>query len=40
MKRSVYLFLALLLPIIAVMMYSLQSQYRYDDREEFILPVS
>lgn len=40
MKRSVYLFLALSLPIIFIMQYSIQGQYQYDDREEFILPVS
>jgi hypothetical protein len=40
MTRGAYLVLALSLPIIFVMKYSIQSQYQYDDREEITLPIS
>lgn len=40
MTRSTLLFLALLLPILFVVSYSIQSQYQYDEREEVTLPVT
>ena len=40
MTRRAYLALAILFPIIVIVSYSIQNQYRYNDREEFILPIS
>lgn len=40
MTRGTGLILALLVPILFVLGYSIQSQYQYDEREETTLPIS
>jgi hypothetical protein len=40
MTRNTFLVFAILLPILFVIIYSIQSQYQYNDREEITLPIS